>query len=85
MGSKKIIGAGFFASLLLVEAASCASSATVADAQAFMDKAEAELLALSNEGQQAGWVQETYITPDTEALSARALERAIGRTTELVP
>ena len=49
-----------------------------------MDRAEAELLALSNEEQQAGWVQETYITPDTEALSARALERVIGPTTELV-
>ena len=49
-----------------------------------MEKAEAELLALSNEQQQAGWVQETYITTDTGALSARALERAIGRTTELV-
>jgi peptidyl-dipeptidase A len=61
-----------------------ARTPTVADAQAFMDKAEAELLTLSTEGQQAGWVQETYITSDTEALSSRALERAIARTTELV-
>jgi peptidyl-dipeptidase A len=30
------------------------------------------LLRLSNEANQAGWVQQTYITPDTEAISARA-------------
>ena len=80
----KTISVCVFACLLYAGTARYVRAATAADAQAFMDKAEAELLALSNEGQQAGWVQETYITPDTEALSARALERAIGRTTELV-
>jgi peptidyl-dipeptidase A len=70
--------------LFLLAGAFGTKAATVAEAQAFMNKAEGELLALSNEGQQAGWVQETYITPDTEALSARALERAIARTTELI-
>ena len=49
-----------------------------------MDKAEAELLTLSNEAQQAGWVQETFITQDTEAVAAKANERLIARTTELV-
>ena len=80
----KMISACIFAWFLYAGTAGYVRAATAADAQAFMDKAEAELLALSNEGQQAGWVQETYITPDTEALSARALERAIGRATELV-
>ena len=57
---------------------------TVADAQEFMDRVEAELLALSNEGNRAGWVQETYITDDTEAISAKAGERLLTRTNELV-
>jgi peptidyl-dipeptidase A len=38
----------------------------------FLEEANATLLRLSNEANQAGWVQETYITPDTEAISARA-------------
>ncbi len=80
----KIIRTYIFGSLVCAAVAICSPTPTVADAQAFMDKAEAELLTLSNAGQQAGWVQETYITPDTEALSARALEQAIGRATELV-
>src|SRR3954453_5791237 len=80
----KIVRTYVLAALVCTAIALCSPPPTVADAQAFMDRAEAELLALSNEGQQAGWVQETYITPDTEALSARALERAIGRATELV-
>ncbi len=80
----KILCVSVFTLFICIEAAFCAKTPTVADAQAFMDKAEAELLALSNEGQQAGWVQETYITPDTEALSAKALERGIARATELV-
>ena len=80
----KIVCTYILSSLVCAAIAVCSPVPTVADAQAFMDKAEAELLVLSNEGQQAGWVQETYITPDTEALSARALERSIARTTELV-
>jgi peptidyl-dipeptidase A len=80
----KIVGTCILGSFVYTAVAACSPAPTAADAQAFMDKAEAELLVLSNEGQQAGWVQETYITPDTEALSARALGRAIARTTELV-
>jgi peptidyl-dipeptidase A len=57
---------------------------TVADAQAFMDGAEAELLALAITSERAGWIQETYITDDTELLSAKENERLIARTTELI-
>ena len=57
---------------------------TVADAQAFMTNAEAELLKLGIMGQRAEWVAETYITGDTEILTAAANERIIARTTELV-
>lgn len=61
-----------------------AAAPTVADARAFMDRAEAELLKITVLGQRAGWVEETYITDDTELLSASANERLIARTTELI-
>ena len=49
-----------------------------------MDKAEADLLALTNEAGRAQWVQETFITDDTEAIAAKANERLLNRTNELV-
>lgn len=51
---------------------------TVAEAKAFADEAEAKLFELSLEASRAGWVQSTYITDDTEALAAKANERAIN-------
>jgi peptidyl-dipeptidase A len=47
---------------------------TEADAVAFLAQANDTLLRLGIESSQAGWVQNTYITPDTEAMSARASE-----------
>ena len=44
------------------------------DLKTFLDNADTTLLRLSNEANQAGWTQATYITPDTEAISARATE-----------
>jgi peptidyl-dipeptidase A len=71
--------------ILLVPALADSTPApTVADAEEFMQKAERELLSLITEAQRAAWVQETYITDDTEALSAKSNERLIARTTELV-
>ena len=49
-----------------------------------MDKAETELLALGIAGGRSAWVQETYITVDTEQLAAQANEQVIAKTTELV-
>ena len=40
----------------------------------FVTEANAKLLRLGLEASQAGWVQETYITLDTEAIAARANE-----------
>jgi peptidyl-dipeptidase A len=48
------------------------------DAKAFLDEAEGKLLALATEASRAGWVQSTYITDDTEILSAAANERVIA-------
>jgi peptidyl-dipeptidase A len=57
---------------------------TIASAKAFMDRTEAELLKLSTLGQRAEWVDETYITDDTDLLTAAENDRLIARTTELV-
>ncbi|MDY0746222.1 M2 family metallopeptidase [Paucibacter sp. R3-3] len=57
---------------------------TVAEAQAFMDKAEAELSELSVEGNHAGWLQQTYINEDSAYVSSKVQERAGLRANELV-
>ena len=50
---------------------------TAADAKAFVDEANATLLKVTTVAAQAGWVQQTYITDDTEALNARENQIAI--------
>lgn len=45
---------------------------TVAEARRFVDSAEALLAVLNVERNQAEWVNNTYITEDTEAITARA-------------
>src|ERR1700722_3524229 len=57
---------------------------TVADAKAFLEAAEAKLLDLSVESSRADWVKDNFITDDTELLAAKADERAIAATVELV-
>jgi peptidyl-dipeptidase A len=49
--------------------------ASAADAAAFVDSAERELATLSVKSNQASWVAATYITDDTEALSADAQQQ----------
>jgi len=51
---------------------------SIAEAKAFIDEAEARLMALSVDASRANWVQSTHITEDTEILSAQANERAIA-------
>ncbi|HSR09266.1 MAG TPA: M2 family metallopeptidase, partial [Bryobacteraceae bacterium] len=56
---------------------------SVADARKFLDDANKRLFDLSLEANQAQWVQSTYITDDTEAIEARANERAIAEAVRL--
>jgi peptidyl-dipeptidase A len=56
---------------------------TVAEAEAFMKKAEAQLEDLSAGVNRAGWVQENFITDDTEIIGAQAQEKATAVTTQL--
>jgi peptidyl-dipeptidase A len=57
---------------------------TAAEAQEFMNKAEAKLADLSVKVQRASWVQENFITDDTEAMEADAIDENTAVTTELV-
>jgi peptidyl-dipeptidase A len=57
---------------------------TVAQAEEFMNKAEARLADLSVQVNQATWVHDNFITEDTEALAANANDENTAVTTELV-
>jgi peptidyl-dipeptidase A len=63
------------------QGASSDESGGASDVSSFLERANRELLRLSNEDNQAGWVAATYITPDTEALSARASEAYVAAQT----
>jgi peptidyl-dipeptidase A len=64
--------------VVAVVVSSCGSRGpTPADAAAFLAAASEEMLRLGVASQQAGWVYSTYITPDTEALNARASQAYI--------
>jgi peptidyl-dipeptidase A len=56
----------------------------VAEAQEFMSKAEAQLADLSVKVNRAAWVQENFITDDTQAIAADAIDQVTAVTTELV-
>src|SRR5262245_50420983 len=51
---------------------SSSSTATAADAKRFLETANATVLKLGTDAGRAGWVQQTFITDDTEALAAQA-------------
>ena len=72
----------FFALAMVVAAQT--SEPTVAEAEAFMKKAEAQLGELSVKGNQANWVHDNFITDDTEALAAKTNDEITAVTTELV-
>ena len=52
---------------------------TAAEAQAFIDRANAELLKLTTDASHAEWTAETDITDDTEATTALMNEQATSR------
>ena len=71
-----------FATLLLPPLATLSSAQdmaikpkTAADAKAFTDKIEKELLLLANAFARADWVKSTHITDDTEGMAAEANQR----------
>jgi peptidyl-dipeptidase A len=74
----------FLSSFLFVVQARAASKPTVADAEQFMNQAEARLNEIEVKAARASWVQENFITDDTEALSADAQDQLTAATTELI-
>ena len=66
---------------IVASAQSQARPATAEEARQFLDRVNEELLRLINNGNRAGWVQSTYITPDTEALNAQANEQLTSAVT----
>lgn len=65
-----------------VAAAKPAAAPTVADAEAFMKKVEDDLQDFGVRASRAAWVQENFITDDTEILSAQAQEKLTAITTQ---
>lgn len=66
--------------LLIVSACVAQSGPSIAEARAFLDKVEKDLLELANSSGRVSWVAATYITDDTEVMSAEANERTIAAT-----
>ncbi len=64
-------------------AASAADPPTPADAAAFVETASAELADLAERSGRAQWVQQNFITQDTEMLAAQANEKLLSRAAEL--
>jgi len=60
-----------------------AATATAADAKAFLKDANESLLRLGVGQSRGGWVHQTYITDDTEAIDARASQEYIEAATRL--
>ena len=60
-----------------------AAKVTAADAKAFVEAAEAELLELGIELAQTSWIQANFITVDSQAIAARANEAATVATVRL--
>ncbi|MGE5501983.1 MAG: M2 family metallopeptidase [Ignavibacteriales bacterium] len=67
-----VAGVGAATPLAVAQAPAAATVPTPAEAKAFVDKAEADLVKISVYANKAAWTHATYITPDTEWLDAKA-------------
>jgi peptidyl-dipeptidase A len=74
----------FLFTVAVVLESEAANPATLAEAEDFMNTAEARLAALSVEANRANWVHENFITDDSEALAALVNDEFTAATTELV-
>ncbi len=72
-----------FLSVLAIAQASTTKHVTNPDIQNFLTAAETRLNDLTVKANRAGWVQETYITDDTEAINAAANEELLAAISEL--
>ncbi len=68
--------------LVVVLPAIAATPPTPQEAKRFIDDAEKKLLALNVDAGRADWIKSTYITDDTEAVSALLDQKAIDATVD---
>jgi peptidyl-dipeptidase A len=89
---RRLILGSVFATLLFSQSISAqehapakqgGSAPTIDEAKAFLDDAEARLFDLGNKAQRAAWVQQTFITEDTNQIAADASEVLNTLTVEL--
>jgi peptidyl-dipeptidase A len=80
----RFLGIAFLCLTISMLAHSKSNTPTVAEAEDFMEKAEARLAELNVKVNQATWVHDNFITDDTEALAAAANDENTAATTELV-
>ena len=73
-----------FLAMNFLETHAYAQTTAAAEAQEFMNKAEAQLADLNVKVQRASWVQENFITDDTQAMAADAIDQVTAVTTALV-
>ncbi len=69
--------------IILVSGTAAAQAPTVADVEAFVSAAEEELLELWIRKERAAWVQENFITLDTEKIASAQYKKLMARTAEL--
>jgi peptidyl-dipeptidase A len=62
----------FIAALAIAACQRSNPAPSAEEARRFLAETNGTMLRLGNEASEAGWVQNTYITPDTEAIAARA-------------
>src|SRR5208282_6487604 len=74
----------FLIPLLLSATLHAQNGPTLKQANEFMQQAEARLNELSVKVNRASWVEDNFITDDTQALSADAQDELTAATTELV-
>src|ERR1700686_5922506 len=72
-----------FLAMNLLQTGAYAQTATPTEAEEFMNKAEAQLADMSVKVSRATWVQENFITDDTQALAADAIDQLTTTTPQL--
>ena len=83
--AKKLVFASILAGSLLCAGPGFAQQSakpTAADAKAFIDNAEKELFDLSVKAQRASWVEQNFITEDTEQIAADANQILTAKSVE---
>jgi peptidyl-dipeptidase A len=73
----------FLSSILIAQVSQTGAQPTVDDLKKFLGESEARLTKLNVKASQANWVQETYITEDTQAIAAAANDDLLAALTEL--